>query len=168
MDSRMLGALAEDIYNFKSIVRRRNESMAKTGLIRLGQIAALVILVMLIWAGIAAGADSTSSAPSWDWLGGGPIYSFGDYYSPYYYPFVYPYSGSAYPVYSYSPSPAYTNYPIYYDEPYWISPAPASYYTNYIPIYPSWVGTHKDLDKVMQIAKTSSVKIYSNGAWQSP
>jgi hypothetical protein len=139
--------------------------MANVGIIRLGQITAIAMLLCM---SIASCVDSTSSVPSWDWLGAGPIYSFGDYFSPYYYPLTYPYSGSNVPVYSYNPTPIYANNPVYYGEPYWTMPAPGRYYVNYVLNYPSWVGTHKDLSKVLEIAKTSSVKVYSNGVWQSP
>jgi hypothetical protein len=138
----------------------------------IGRFGLFIISIILILISLAASQDSSSSVPSWDWLGTGPIYGHTSYYSPYYNTYSYPNYGAAFPTYIYNPSPVYVNpylnYLPYYNGPYLTFPTTGRYYTNYELSYPWWVGAHKDLSKVLEIAKTSSMKVYSNGVWQSP
>lgn len=121
-----------------------------------GRLGRFIVFIMLLWISLAASEDPSASAPSWDWLGTGPVFSHTTYYSPYYYNY-------ASPVYA---NP-YLYYMPYYNWPYLPFPSTGRYYTNYELSYPWWVGTHENLPKVLEIAKTSSVRIYSNGAWRS-
>jgi hypothetical protein len=115
--------------------------------------AVLIILIFClgIYAGAAQGTPGNSekkgdSGPAWDWLGVYPVYSYNGLLSPYY-PYYYP---------TYSQT--------------W---RPASFYPTYLvqrySAYPWWIGPHYDLGKTMQIARSSSsVRVYSQGAWQTP
>ena len=121
-------------------------------MISIGRLGRFIAFIMLLWINLAASEDQSAFAPSWDWLGTVPIFSHTTYY------------------YNYA-SPAYANpylyYMPYYNGPYLPFPSTGRYYTNYELSYPWWVGTHENLPKVLEIAKTSSVRIYSNGAWHS-
>ncbi|VVB67885.1 Uncharacterised protein [uncultured archaeon] len=113
-------------------------------------ISSIVILIAVSWI-CSAGAEEAHSSDLPDWLGTGPIYSYGDYRSPYYFPSYYPYY--------------YPYYHPYYDESHLIySPSPA--YSD--PFRSWWVGAHEDLPKVIDIARSSSsMRVFANGAWQT-
>jgi hypothetical protein len=130
------------------------------------------IYVLIIILGICSADDEvvTNTKSNGDWLGT-PIYSYGTNPFPYYYPYYYPLLDNS--PFFYSPSPRYTsptwNYvsPYYYDEPYWTYPYDSYFARKYL-ADPWWIGTHKDLPKVMNIARSSSsVRIYSNGVWHT-
>ncbi|MCX6668774.1 MAG: hypothetical protein NTV25_03080 [Methanothrix sp.] len=136
---------------------------------KLEAISIIAILIAVSWI-CSAGAEEASSFALPDWLGAGPIYSYGNYHFPYYYPY---YDDS--PL-IYSPSPAYTgpfwNYaqPYYYSGPYWTLPySPfAADLKPRNPFKPWWVGAHRDLPRVLDIARSSSsMRVYANGAWQT-
>jgi len=115
---------------------------------KLEAISIVVILIAVSWI-CSAGAEEASSFALPDWLGAGPIYS---------------------------PSPVYTglfwNYaqPYYYSGPYW--PLPYSPFAADLkprnPFKPWWVGAHRDLPRVLDIARSSSsMRVYVNGGWQT-
>jgi hypothetical protein len=141
--------------------------MLMDAMIRAGITCILFILVGICSAGAA---DANNFNSSWDWLGT-PIYSYGGSTSPYLHTY-YPFFWNAQSIYSHSPSYSdpYFNYvqPYYFNEPYWTYP----YSPNFRPKYldkPWWIGSHTDLPKVLNIARSgSSVRIYSNGFWQTP
>ncbi len=148
------------------------------------KIERIILLVMVLGIGwlCYASADEASYSDTQEWLGTGPIYSYGNYHFPYYstyspyYSYYYP-NHERYPLIYSSPSAYAVGFwddvkPYYYDEPHWTLP-----YTNLFtadlkhrhPFEPWWVGAHKDMSKVLDIARySSSVRIYVNGAWQPP
>jgi hypothetical protein len=131
------------------------------------KLIAIYILIILLGIGSADDEGVDNAKSNWDWLGT-PIYSYQNNPFPYYYPLL---DNSPF---FYSPSPIYTspnrNYisPYYYGEPYWTYPYNSYFAREYL-AYPWWIGAHKDLPKVMNIARSSSsVRIYSNGLWHTP
>jgi hypothetical protein len=124
------------------------------------KIAALLALLIL-WGGSYAGATETDvSGTYWDWLGVGPIFGYGSFFSPYYPYYTYSSPADYAPPY-YSPTYSYSwpyAQPYYYYQPYSISSHPS----------PWWIGTHGDLPKALDIARSgSSIRIYSNGIWRT-
>lgn len=124
------------------------------------RLTALFLMLSILWGSYGAGAiqdtsgaaDAASSAQNWDWLGVGPIYSLGSLF------------WTGYPYYAYY-SPSYLH-PWPYVQPFYYYPPS---YIGVYPEYPLWVGSHKDLDKTLAIARSgSSVKVYANGTWQTP
>jgi len=108
--------------------------------------AALVLIILCSFP--SAMAEESEDAPYWDWLGVGPIFSYGGFYNPYY--AYYPY----YPVYS----------------PPVVQPYVWPYF-HYKPTYAQtwWVGEHRDLEKVLQRARAgSSIRVFSGGFWTAP
>ncbi|MDD4161656.1 MAG: hypothetical protein PHW87_04160 [Methanothrix sp.] len=139
--------------------------MAKLEMVKIAMALFLYILLAATFAG-ADGADTSKTY--WDWLGVGPIYSYGPYYAyqpyyTYYYPaYSYAHSYSTWPVYaaSYWYNPRTNWEPYYYYSPYFVSKYPTNVW---------WVGTHGDLPKTLDIARSgSSMRIYSNGIWRTP
>jgi hypothetical protein len=127
-------------------------------------ISGIAILIAVSWI-CSAGAEEAPSFDLPDWLGAGPIYSYGDYRSPYFYPYYYPYYR---PYYDdshliYSPSPAYS-------DPFRTLPY-ARFAADFGPrnqFRPWWVGAHEGLPKVIDIARSSSsMRVFVNGAWQT-
>jgi len=119
---------------------------------RIAGILALLMLWVVCFLGAAQSSeDNIDISHQWDWLGVGPIYSFGSMLS------------TTYPYYSYY-QPTYS-IPWPYKEPFYYYPP------SYIisdSTYPWWIGTHKDLTKTMEIARSgSSMRVYSNGIWQT-
>jgi hypothetical protein len=114
---------------------------------------ALLMICTVCFVGVVQSSeDAADSGRSWDWLGVGPIYSFGSMLSP------------SYPYYSYY-QPTYS-IPWPYAQPFYYYPP--SYIMSY-PTDPWWIGTHKDLAKTVEIARSgSSMRVYSNGVWQMP
>jgi len=117
----------------------------------INRFTAALLLIVLCSLSIAAGEES-KPAPYWDWLGVGPIFSYGSLFNPYlsYYPATLP-SGPAVQPYA---GPAYSG-PYYY----------------YKPTYAQtwWVGEHKDMEKVIERARSgSSMRVFSGGFWRTP
>ena len=113
----------------------------------------MVLFLIVLFSATFAGADQADTSETyWDWLGLGPIYSYGPFstYQPHYTYY--------YPAYWYNPG---TNWePYYYYSPYFVSKYPTNAW---------WIGTHGDLLKALDIARSSSsVRIYSNGIWRTP
>jgi hypothetical protein len=121
------------------------------------------VLMLMLLAGASMGQELWDLGSSQDYLSVGPIYSTTPYY---YYPYTYDQlSGfGKFFVYDYS-SP-------YYFPSYW-------YATNPTPVYPEfwaqpypnvwWVGSHRDLSRTLEIARTgSSFKVYQGGVWHPP
>jgi hypothetical protein len=124
------------------------------------KIKAALGLIILFGLSFAGAEDAARDEANWDWLGAGPIYSYGGVFNPYY---------THYPTYIYTP-PSYGILPVYAD-PFQYSSWPyADQYLGWI--YPPrswWIGAHKDLTKTLDIARTgSSIRIYSNGLWRTP
>lgn len=109
--------------------------------------AVALLLAVLFIPGTASADEESTDVPYWDWLGVGPIFSYGSFYNP---------SFAYYPVYA--PS----------------QPAPQIYagpYFYYKPTYAQswWVGEHRDMEKVLQRARSgSSMRIFSGGMWMAP
>ncbi len=130
-------------------------------------ISSIVILIAVSWI-CSAAAEEAPSSDLPDWLGTGPIYSYGDYRSPYYYTSYYPFYFPYYHPYFddshliYSPSPAYS-------DPFLILPYRfAADFGPENPFKPWWVGAHEGLPKVIDIARSSSsMRVFVNGAWQT-
>jgi hypothetical protein len=137
------------------------------------KIATVLFLTILFGTSFAGAEQADTSETYWDWLGVGPIYSYGDFIPPYY-PY-YLYSPYYYPAYRYTPH-SYSTWPKYTDT-FWYYPwsygEPYNYYSPYFAWkYPTnawWIGTHGDLQRTLAIARSSSsVRVYSNGLWQTP
>ena len=133
----------------------------------MAKIRAVLFLTILLGTSFAGAQQTASSEANWDWLGVGPIYSYGgpfSAYQPYYYPaYSYPpHSYSTWPVYPYP----YRYNPGTYGKPYYY------YQPSFAWKYPTnawWIGTHDDLPRALAIARSgSSVRVYSNGFWQTP
>jgi len=130
------------------------------------KIIAVLFLTILFGISIADAQQADISETYHDWLGAGPIYRYGDVIPlyQYYYP-AYSYAPPGYPFWQkyidtfwrYSGS---YNDPYYYYQPYFIRRYPENAW---------WIGAHGDLPKTIAIARSgSSVRIYSNGLWQTP
>jgi hypothetical protein len=138
----------------------------------MAKIAIVLFLIILFWTSFARAEEAAPAETYRDWLGVWPIYSYGNSISPYYPYYLYsPYYSS----YSYTP-PSYSTQPVYADT-YWYNPQsygePYYYYPPYFAWkYPTnawWIGTHGDLPKTLDIARSgSSVRVYYNGLWQTP
>jgi hypothetical protein len=137
----------------------------------MAKIRVVLFLIILLGTSFAGAEPAATSEKYWDWLGVGPIYSYGPFSaSQTYYPYYYP-------AYSYTPStPSYSSWPVYTDS-YWYRPWPSAqpyyYYQPYFiskyPTNPWWIGTHGDLPKTLDIARSSSsVRVYSSGIWRTP
>ena len=120
---------------------------------KIAAVLALLVLWVVCFIGAAQSTEGTAdSGRSWDWLGVGPIYSYASMLSP-----NYPYYSYYLPTYS---------IPWPYSQPFYYYPP--SYIVSY-PTDPWWIGTHKDLSKTIEIARSgSSMRVYSNGVWQTP
>lgn len=131
------------------------------------KIAIVLSLIIVFWTALAS-ADQPAPVETYrDWLGVWPIYSYSNFFSSYPYYLYSPY----YPTYSYTP-PSYTIRPAYIDT-YEVYNEPYYYYQPYFAFkYPTnvwWIGTHEDLPKTLDIARSgSSVRVYYNGLWQTP
>jgi len=134
----------------------------------LESISSIVVLIAVSWI-CSAAAEEAHSSDLQDWLGAGPIYSYGnyrlpyypDYYPYYYYPYYHPYYDDSPLIYT--PPPDYPG--TFWTFPY--SPFAADLWPRN-PFKPWWVGAHEDLPKVLDIARSSSsMRVYVNGAWQT-
>jgi hypothetical protein len=147
---------------------------------KIERIPLLVIVFGVCWLCCAI-ADEAPYSDQKEWLGAGPIYSYGNYHFPYYNTYYSPYYSYYYP--NYEGSPLVYSLSSVYAVGFWDDAKPYNYnephctlpYTNPFtadlkhrrPFEPWWVGAHKDLSKVLDIARySSSVRIYVNGAWQ--
>ncbi|MBN1234602.1 MAG: hypothetical protein JW999_00970 [Methanotrichaceae archaeon] len=137
------------------------------------KIAMALFLIFLFITCFAGAEESINDGADRDWMGVWPIYSYGNFISPYYQ--YYPYYTYDSPAYSYTP-PRYSTWPKY-SETFWYYPRsyaePYYYYQPYFAWkYPTsvwWIGTHGDLPKTLDIARSSSsVRVYYNGYWQTP
>jgi hypothetical protein len=126
----------------------------------MAKIRVVLFLIILFGTSFASAEPAAASETYWDWLGVGPIYSYGPFFTTQpYYPYYYP-------AYSYTPS--YSSWPVYVDS-YWYNPWPSAQPYYYYPTNPWWIGTHGDLPKTLDIARSSSsVRVYSNGIWRTP
>ncbi len=146
------------------------------------KIERIILFAMVLGIGWLCHASAGEEPHSQEWLGTGPIYGYGNFQFPYYntyfpyYSYYYPDPGKNPPIYS-SPSTYSAGFwngfkPYRYDEPYWTLPYTSPFISDLKlrhPFEPWWVGAHRDLPKVLDIARYgSSVKVYSNGAWQPP
>jgi len=115
----------------------------------MAKIIAVLFLTILFAVAFGGAQQADTSETYRDWLGSGPIYRYGDVILPYlpYYQYYYPWSYKG-------------PYPYYYYQPYFVQGYPASVW---------WIGTHEGLQKTIDIARSgSSMRIYSNGFWQTP
>jgi hypothetical protein len=131
----------------------------------------ICMLFILLGMGSASADGAKNVSSNWDWLGT-PVYSYADYNSPYRYTYYYPFFDNNPLINRHSPafSDRFLNYvpPNYYQEPYWAFPYSSDFGLRYL-AKPWWIGSHTDLPKVLNIARSgSSVRVYSNGFWQPP
>jgi hypothetical protein len=129
---------------------------------KIERIPLLIIVFGVCWLCCAI-ADEAPYSDQKEWLGAGPIYSYGNYHFPYYNTYYSPYYSYYYPNYEgaplvYSLSSVYAvgfwddAKPYNYNEPHWTLP-----YTNPFtadlkhrhPFEPWWVGAHKDLSQLL-------------------
>jgi hypothetical protein len=136
----------------------------------------LVFIGLLM--GVSTGEDLWDLGSSQDWLSAGPVYAHSAYrYNPYY---GQP-SGFAdfysldYALPYYSPYYYMPYYAAYYAPdymPYWYLSYPEPYSTGFVvksSPRPWWVGSHADLSKTMDYARTrSSLRVYRDDSWQTP
>ena len=128
-----------------------------------------------------AGSSAQEENPLWD-LGASGDYLSTPVYRYYTYPFsdYYPHYGNQTglvsffnndyintPYYSpYYTQPYYTQ--PYYTQPYWAYPYPGTSAWNRYNSRPWYIGGHADLPRTMEIARNSSLRVYSGGAWIPP